>query len=136
MGQQQLLLLILAAIIVGIAIVMGINMFGENAVQANQDAVTQDVLTIASRAQGWYRRPAQMGGGGRNFAASGNNVSLDKLNFAGTNDNGTYVLSSIAGGSFVITGTGTEDGDSDTQPLQVQVTVYPDSVGTMSYPEP
>ena len=135
MGQQQLLLLILAAIIVGIAIVMGINMFGENAVQANQDAVTQDVLTIASRAQGWYRRPAQMGGGGRSFTG----LDWGDINFAGTNDNGSYAISSIvagANGSFVVTGTGTEDGDSDNEPLEVQVTVYPDSVGTMSYPEP
>lgn len=133
MGQQQLLLLILAAIIVGIAIVMGINMFGENAVQANQDAVTQDVLTIASRAQGWYRRPAQMGGGGRSFVG----LDLADINFQATNDNGSYAFAAApVAGSFTIVGTGTEDGDSDNEPLEVQVTVYPDSVGTMSYPEP
>jgi hypothetical protein len=132
MGQQQLLLLILAAIIVGIAIVMGINMFGENAVQANQDAVTQDVLTIASRAQGWYRRPAAMGGGGRSFVG----LTLAKLNFDVTNDNGSYALSGIGAGQVTVTGTGTEDGDSDNQALQVQITVFSDSVGTMSYPEP
>ncbi len=132
MGQQQLLLLILSAIIVGIAIVMGINMFGENAVQANQDAVTQDVLTVASRAQGWYRRPTQMGGGGRSFIG----LDLADLNFATTNDNGAYALSGIAAGQFVVTGTGTEDGDSDGGMLSVTVTVFPDSVGTMTYPEP
>jgi len=132
MGQQQLLLLILAAIIVGIAIVMGINMFGENAVQANQDAVTQDVLTIASRAQGWYRRPTQMGGGGRTF----DGMTLATLNFGGTSDNGIYDIGAPTGQSFTVTGTGTEDGDSDGQALKVSVTVYPDSVGTMSYPEP
>jgi len=136
MGQQQLLLLILAAIIVGIAIVMGINMFGENAVQANQDAVTQDVLTVASRAQGWFRRPTQMGGGGRTFTPAAGNMTLAKLNFAGTNDNGTYALSGLAAGQFVVTGTGTEDGDSDGQELSVTVTVFPDSVGLMTYPEP
>lgn len=132
MGQQQLLLLILAAIIVGIAIVMGINMFGENAVQANQDAVTQDVLTIASRAQGWYRRPAQMGGGGRTFTGLG----LDDINFASTNDNGSYSVTITSPQQITITGTGTEDGDSDGQALQVSVPVFPDSVGTMTYPEP
>lgn len=67
MGQQQLLLLILAAVIVGVAITLGINMFAQNSAQANQEAVMQDVLTIASRAQAWYRRPVQMGGGGRTF---------------------------------------------------------------------
>ncbi len=132
MGQQQLLLLILAAIIVGIAIVMGINMFGENAIQANQDAVTQDVLTIASRAQGWYRRPAQMGGGGRTFTG----LDLGDINFAGTNDNGVYTVTVTSPQQITISGTGTEDGDSDGQALQVSVPVFPDSVGTMTYPEP
>ena len=35
MGQQQLLLLVLSAIIVGVSIVVGINMFATNAYQAN-----------------------------------------------------------------------------------------------------
>jgi len=38
MGQQQLLLLVLSALIVGAAVVVGINMFSQNAAQANQDA--------------------------------------------------------------------------------------------------
>lgn len=131
MGQQQLLLLILAAIIVGIAIVMGINMFGENAVQANQDAVTQDVLTIASRAQGWYRRPSQMGGGGRSFSG----LTLANLNFETPNDNGSYTLTANAQ-TITILGTGTEDGDGDGNELQVQVVAGADTVSVMTYPEP
>ncbi|MCH7677569.1 hypothetical protein IH879_21845, partial [candidate division KSB1 bacterium] len=58
MGQQQLLLLVLSAIIVGVSIVIGINMFTSSAVQANQDAVLQDCMMIAARAQEWYRKPA------------------------------------------------------------------------------
>ncbi len=128
MGQQQLLLLILAAIIVGIAIVVGINMFGQNAVQANQDAVTQDVLTIASRAQGWYRRPTSMGGGGKAFTG----CTLALLNFPPSNDNGTYAPGTITPTTFEIIGTGTEDGGGAATPLQVKVTVFADSVGNMT----
>jgi hypothetical protein len=123
MGQQQLLLLILSAIIVGIAIVMGINMFGENAIQANQDAVMQDVLTIAARAQGWFRRPAQLGGGGRDFSA----ITLGAVNFSDTT-NGTYAISGAGAASFVITGTGQEDAGGTAGPLTVAVTVFADSI--------
>lgn len=133
MGQQQLLLLILSAIIVGLAIVTGINMFGENAVQANKDAVMQDMLTIASRAQGWYRRPAQLGGGGRSF----NGVSVDTLDFAGTNGNGTFTIASAAGGdSALITGTGVEDGDGDGTNLTMQISIGADAAGTLQITNP
>jgi hypothetical protein len=39
MGQQQLLLIILGVIVVGIAVAVGITMFQDNAVSANRDAV-------------------------------------------------------------------------------------------------
>jgi len=125
MGQQQLLLLILSAVIVGVAIVMGINMFSENAGQANQDAVMQDVLTIASRAQAWYRRPVQLGGGGRTYVG----MTLANLNFDAANDNGTYLLSGNSATNVTITGTGTEDPDGDGTELAVLVSVGADTVG-------
>lgn len=68
MGQQQLLLIVLGAIIVGIAVVVGINMMGSAADQANIDAVRQDVMHLASSAQQWYQKPVMMGGGGREYS--------------------------------------------------------------------
>ena len=124
MGQQQLLLLILAAVIVGVAIVMGINMFSENAAQANQDAVMQDVLTISSRAQAWYRRPVELGGGGRTYIG----MSLADLNFDSPNDNGAYVLSGATAALVTVTGTGTEDAGGLVGALTIAVTVAADSV--------
>ncbi|MDZ7303061.1 MAG: hypothetical protein ONB44_13115 [candidate division KSB1 bacterium] len=130
MGQQQLLLLILAAIIVGMAVVLGINMFGQNAAQANQDAVTQDVLTIASRAQGWYRRPVQMGGGGRSFAGLNNNLAA--INFPTTNANGTYTFTNGNATTATITGTGVEDANGNGTPLVVTAVITPDSVRSLT----
>lgn len=130
MGQQQLLLLILAAVIVGVAITLGINMFAQNSAQANQEAVVQDVLTIASRAQAWYRRPVQMGGGGRDWTANGG-VSLAKLNFPGQNANGSYSLTAAAS-QLTITGTGVESGDADPDLLVVTAVISPDSVRSMT----
>ena len=67
MGQQQLLLLVLAAVIVGTSIIAGISLFDASAQSANEDAVRRDLLTIAAKARSWYSKPKQLGGGGRTF---------------------------------------------------------------------
>ena len=62
MGQQQLLLVILVTILVGIATVVAINVFGDAAIQANRDAVRQDLLTASAQAQAIWARPNALGG--------------------------------------------------------------------------
>ncbi len=64
MGQQQLLLLVLGIVIVGLAVVVGINAFGENQKRANADALVNDGLRIASDVQAWALKPQQFGGAG------------------------------------------------------------------------
>ncbi|MCK6562568.1 hypothetical protein HUU39_08925 [candidate division KSB1 bacterium] len=129
MGQQQLLLLILAAVIVGVAITLGINMFAQNSAQANQEAVMQDVLTIASRAQAWYRRPVQMGGGGRTFDGLTNN--LGRINFPASNANGGYTFTGN-GNLATIVGVGVENGDGAGANTTITAVITPDSVRTMT----
>lgn len=109
MGQQQLLLVILVTIIVGIATVVAINTFGSAADSANLDAVRQDLATIASSAQGYYMKPEMLGGGGREF---------DGLTFAGMavpgeitdgadlvieNENGIYTITDATGDVLTVT---------------------------------
>ena len=114
MGQQQLLLVILVTIIVGIATVVAINVFGTSAVSANEDAVRQDVLTIAASAQGWYIKPSMMGGGNNSFAGlTFNDIqfpadSIINSGLTAVNMNGTYIL-----------GTGTA--------TQIPITAHPSS---------
>ena len=62
MGQQQLLLLVLATVIVGLATVAGIQAFSENQAQASQDALVQRGTSVASDIRGLYGKPTQMGG--------------------------------------------------------------------------
>ena len=130
MGQQQLLLIVLGVIIVGIAVAVGINMLGTGAAQANFDAVVSDIQKISADAQGWYRKPTNMGGGGRSFAA----VSLGELGRPDpfSNSNGAYTLGSIGAASFTITGVGNEDGDDDGTNVTVSITVYADSMGSFT----
>ena len=97
MGQQQLLLVILVTIIVGIATVVAINVFGSSAKNANVDAARQDLLTIGSEAQGYYMKPTMMGGGGNtmhsiNFNNLGFGYDSSKSNIDVYNSNGEYTI--------------------------------------------
>ena len=64
MGQQQLLLLVLGVVIVGLAVVVGINAFSQNQIRSNADALVNDGLRIASDLQAYALKPDQFGGGG------------------------------------------------------------------------
>jgi len=96
MGQQQLLLVILVTIIVGIATVVAINTFGSAADAANLDAVRQDITGIAADAQGYFMKPTMLGGGSRSF----DGIGFHTITFSGRqlselvaeNENGTYEL--------------------------------------------
>jgi len=62
MGQQQLLLLVLGIVIVGLAVVVGIQAFSENQQKANLDAMVNDGVSIASDLQAWSLKPHAFGG--------------------------------------------------------------------------
>jgi hypothetical protein len=97
MGTQQLLLIVLGVIIVGIAVVVGINIFGTNAEQANKDALTQDCLRIASAAQGFYRKPTMLGGGNNAF----DGITIEDC---GMSDNGNPLSGDNVNGTYTVTG--------------------------------
>ena len=127
MGSQQLLLIVLGVIIVGIAVVVGISIFGSNADQANKDAVTQDLLRMASQAQGYYRKPTMLGGGGNNFTG----LSLNDLGFAGTessNANGSYTVTGSTSASVGLIGS-----SATVSGATVTITVLPDDVNAPVY---
>jgi type II secretory pathway pseudopilin PulG len=99
MGQQQLLLIILGVIIVGIAIAVGLSMFSAQSVQANKDALIADLNNIAANAYQYRIRPASLGGGDQTYT---NYTIPSKL---ATNENGTYTTTSVAAQSINITAT-------------------------------
>jgi len=121
MGQQQLLLVILVTIIVGIATVVAINTFSSAADSANLDAVRQDVATIAASAQGYYMKPDMLGGGGQDFTnITFGNIAFaaDSINASGNsliaiNANAKYEITARSNGSFEITAHPASDDDID-----------------------
>lgn len=75
MGQQQLLLIVLGVIIVGIAIVVGINLFNANAESSTQDSIVAQGTNIGALAQQYYKKPTALGGGGNSFVPTGTGVT-------------------------------------------------------------
>lgn len=128
MGQQQLLLIILGVIVVGIAVAVGITMFQDNAVSANRDAVVNDLVNLAARAQQFYRRPTALGGGQGSFAGlTADLAGLQKLTSKQVNANGSYAIATAGDAtSVVICGVGTETG-TDGNAIYIEMTVYADS---------
>jgi hypothetical protein len=87
MGQQQLLLIILGVIIVGIAIAVGLSLFSAQSVQSNRDAIINDLNNLAAQAYQFRIRPTSMGGGQGDYSTFTIPTKMQ------TNENATYVAS-------------------------------------------
>jgi len=107
MGQQQLLLIVLGTIIVGVAVVVGINMFSTGAVNAERDALVQDVNNIASSAAAFWRKPAALGGGARDFTGI---ADVTVFGADSSNANGTFAMTVTNATTIVVTATGSNEG--------------------------
>ncbi len=121
MGQQQLLLIVLGVIVVGIAVVVGINLFNANAISSNRDAVTSDLNNLGAMAQQFYKKPASMGGGANTFTGWTIPTKMD------TTANGTYTKT-VSAQSVTITGTGTEIGNDKSTKVKATATVTPTAI--------
>ncbi len=119
MGQQQLLLIVLGVIIVGVAIVVGISMFTANAIEAKRNNVTNDLVHLASEAQKYYRTPASVGGGERKFTGWVVPINLR------TNADGNFTAT-VSAQNVVLIGTGNEVVQGNDS-VQVKMTVTADS---------
>jgi Tfp pilus assembly protein PilE len=98
-GQQQLLLLIIGAIIVAIMVSVGVAMFGAHSTESNKDAVTSSLQNIAADAYQYKLRPKAYGGGRPSYAGY---VIPDKLQ---RDDNGVYQLNRATDTQLVLQGT-------------------------------
>ncbi|MBM4175506.1 MAG: hypothetical protein FJ213_04945 [Ignavibacteria bacterium] len=116
MGQQQLLLIVLGVIIVGIAIVVGINIATTSAQSANRDGLISDLNTLANFAHQYYRTPTGMGGGGNTFTGWTIPVNID------TTGNGTFTAT-VAAQTVTIIGTGNETGNDGSAKVKATAVV-------------
>ncbi|MBK7631656.1 MAG: hypothetical protein IPJ23_13315 [Ignavibacteriales bacterium] len=123
MGQQQLLLIVLGVIIVGIAVLVGILLFQHNAVEEKRDLVINESLHIAQLAQQYYLKPSSLAGGNNTF--TGWDIPIQFT----TGANGSYTAS-VTPTLVEITGTGNEI-VSGSDLIQVKTFVTRDSINTV-----
>jgi type II secretory pathway pseudopilin PulG len=102
MGQQQLLLIILGVIIVGIAIAVGLSLFSAQSIQSNRDAIINDLNNLAAQAYQYRIRPASMAGG------DGKYTGFSIPSKMSANENATYT-SSVTADAITITAKSTQD---------------------------
>lgn len=114
MGQQQLLLIILGVIIVGIAIAVGLSLFSAQSIQAAKDAMINDMNNIAAYAYQYKIRPTSMGGGGGVYTG----LKLPKGMAA--NDNGAYTINAQAQTVTIDGNSNSDPGGEDKISVQVQ----------------
>jgi len=117
-GQQQLLLIILGVIIVGIAIAVGLSLFSAQSIQSNRDAIINDLNNLAAQAYQFRIRPISMGGGEGDYSTFTIPIKMR------TNENGTYVASPSQN-SITITATSAQNASN-------YITVVIDSDGKLS----
>jgi hypothetical protein len=110
LGQQQLLLIVLGVIIVGVAVVVGINLFNAHARIAAIDSVTLQLVSYGHLAQEYYKKPKAFGGGGNSFAGfmiPNVNPAIQSLGWGGVS-------------------TGISSGSSSTESHQIDCAVDPE----------
>jgi hypothetical protein len=97
MGQQQLLLLVLGVITVGLATMLGIQAFEENHFKAKEDRERLKLLDFASQAQVWKLKPSMFGGGQNGDPADFSNFKLRSIGAEATGKHGSDSFVNISG---------------------------------------
>jgi hypothetical protein len=121
-GQQQLLLIVLAMIIVGIAVVFSITLFRQRAIDSKRDLLINECGNLAMDAMKYYKKPSNFGGGGNTFAGW---MIPEILTTTATGEFSVTIFKD----SVLIFGTG-NDVVNGTDSVKVQISVYQDNYKT------
>ncbi len=104
MGFQEILLISLSVILVGIALSVGMNIFRANILDNNKDAIINDLSNLSARCYIYRVKPREIDGGGGSYMGleSSDLGTFDLLD----NANGSYELSNIDNDQVILTATG------------------------------
>ena len=124
MGQQQLLLIVLGIIIVGIAIAVSIQLFRSNAIEAKRDILIEETTSLGIMALQYFKKPAELGGGSKSFV--GWTIPSQMV----TTANGNFMTSTVSATQVIIIGTGTEV-VTGTDSIEVQTIVTANEINSI-----
>jgi hypothetical protein len=96
LGQQQLLLVILGVIIVGVAIAFGVTLFSAQSIASNRDAMINDLNHLGSFAYQFRVRLRSMGGGEGDYTTFAIPPKM------ALNDDGTYSVNNAQVSSLTL----------------------------------
>jgi hypothetical protein len=115
MGAQQILMIVVGVIIVGIAVAVGFYMFGSNAYSANRSALAAELQTLSTPLLQFWKLPSSMGGANSDtslltMASVGGALGFSSVSgiYSMTSGNGEYRILSIDTGVIEIGALGTE----------------------------
>ena len=77
MGQQQLILLVLGIVLVGLAVVAGIGAFAEGRRKATIDTLLYESRVVMTDVEAYYAKPTAMGGPRMSYIEAGNSPVQD-----------------------------------------------------------
>jgi len=98
MGQQQLLLIIVAVIVVGVSVAIANQLFFANAEDSNKDSIIAELTNMGTLSLQYYQKPVTVAGGGRSFTNWQIPSQLD------TTINGTYTISQANNNQLILIG--------------------------------
>ena len=107
MGQQQLLLLVMGVIIVGMAMATGIVAFQQKMEQFEMDHIVDRNLKIASNAALWKTKKDPFDGGNASYSRLATD-GLSRLNMNEDTGRAIFEITEADGPTLVITGVSTE----------------------------
>ncbi len=119
MGTQQILLIVLSVIIVGVAIAVGITMFNNQSYNNNQQAVASELQNYSLLVLQFFKTPVSQGGAARpdlvtladiatyvGFSGGASRVSPPSYSIR--SDNGEYRITGYNGTNVQLMGLGVE----------------------------
>jgi hypothetical protein len=109
MGQQQLLLLVIAVVLVGLAVLAGFEILQRHYRQDEADGLLDRSLTIATHAVSWKSRNDPFEGGNQSYAPlSTNGIAL--LGLDSTTVRGEFGITAATANTLEVTGVSTRPG--------------------------
>ena len=99
MGQQQLLLLVMGVVLVGIAVVAGMHVFDAKMRQSTMDNLLDRNLSIATKAVFWKSKQDPYSGGNASYS----NFTLEGIAMKATTSSGRFEITYASGDDLWIT---------------------------------